>query len=246
MKFENILPIIAPAPPAVVIGIRLYEEIIHASSLDWWPVASLAAFLGMVGIIGAEMYSYKQAAIAFAEGERNPAILAFLGGLLCSGLVIYAIYTSENSKPLVTAVIVAIVGYVVKAITDYIATMRAKRAKEYAQSCQTKSMDNDADIRKREIDLQIAREERLRALADARSAKTASGGQSANVRRTATGQRTALDPVKLRDTVAYLKQRPDPVAVSVRDLESANLGYKKTQAAEYKQAALDAMRAGEK
>jgi hypothetical protein len=242
MKFENILPIIAPAPPAVVIGIRLYEEIIHASSLDWWPVASLAAFLGMVGIIGAEMYSYKQAAIAFAEGERNPAILAFLGGLLCSGLVIYAIYTSENSKPLVTAVIVAIVGYVVKAITDYIATMRTKRAKEYAQ----RSMDNDADIRKREIDLQIAREERLRALADARSAKTASGGHPANVRRTATGQRTALDPVKLRDTVAYLKQRPDPVAVSVRDLESANLGYKKTQAAEYKQAALDAMRAGEK
>ncbi len=244
MKFENVLPVIAPAPPAVVIGIRLYDEIIKASSPDWWIIASLAACLGMVGIIGAEMYSYKQAAIAFAEGERKPAILAFIGGLICSILVIFAIYTSENSRPLVTAVVVAIVAYIIKAISDYIATTRKKRAQEYAQSVQIKNQDNEADLRRRELDLQIERERRLQALADARRAK-AETGQFRKVSDVSTGQPDSLDPDKLQSTIRYLSQQAEPEKVSVRDLEAANLGYKKSQASAYKSAALRAMKAAQ-
>ena len=145
MKFENWIPIFAPMPPAVVIGLQLYDEVMRAAhSPEWWWLASIAAVLGVVGTIGAEMLSYKYALQAWAERERGAAALAFGLALIVSGLIIWAVWRTDDSRPLVVAVLVAIVAYVVSAIRQYIDTKRARR--EENTDRQLKVMDEQRKL----------------------------------------------------------------------------------------------------
>lgn len=127
LKIENLLPIFAPMPPAVVIGAQLYAEVINATSAAWWPIAGLAATLGTVGTIGAEMYSYKMALRALAEREKGAFIAAIIGAFITSGLIIWAVWRSDSSRPLVVAVAVAIVAYMISGLQDYLTAKNKRR-----------------------------------------------------------------------------------------------------------------------
>lgn len=134
MNFERYIPVLAPMPPAVVIGMQLYKEVFAVSDPWFWWLAVIAAVLGTVGTIGAEMYAYRNALKAWGEGEKGAAVIAFLLALVVSGLIVWAVWRTDDSRPLVAAVMVAIVAYVINGIDEY---MRTKRAKQERQSAQT-------------------------------------------------------------------------------------------------------------
>lgn len=164
MNFEKWIPIIAPAPPAVVIALQLYDEIMQIAHPDWWLLGAFAATLGMVGTIGAEMLAYKQALKALAEREIVPFIIALVGALTVSALVVWAVWRTDDSRPLVVSVIVAIVGYSVAASNDYLTQKKSRRQEQSDKSlAQTQALT--------ELEKQRAKI----AAADARKAKAESG-----------------------------------------------------------------------
>lgn len=212
------MPIFAPAPPAIVLGLQLYDEVIRASGPDWWILASLAAIMGTVGTIGVEMISYKNALKAWAEREFGAMIVAILGAIVASALIIWVIWRSEDSRPLVAAIAIAIVGYLSMAVRDYMDKKKALRREQDSRTWTEKDKE-----------IALAREERLKASAEARRAKAESAGDPVrSVQRT---NRTKLDNEKLKATVQYLKENP---GATVRELGSAGLGYSKSQAAVYR------------
>jgi len=136
MKFETLLPIFAPAPAGLVIAIRLYQEILAAVGVNdvfWQGIAAVGATVGMVGMIGAEMYAYKQAGIAIAERQVGAAVVAFVAAVVCSTLIIWAIGTGANTRPLIVAVIIAIAAYVVLAVRDFMARKKAIKQDQAAR-----------------------------------------------------------------------------------------------------------------
>jgi hypothetical protein len=131
MNIEKYIPILAPMPPAVVIGLQLYDEVMAAANHpDWWWLATVAAFFGVVGTIGAEMIAYKYALQAWAEREKFAAFIAMMLGLFVSALIIWAVWRTDDSRPLVVAVLVAIAAYVVSAIRQYVEAKRARREEQ--------------------------------------------------------------------------------------------------------------------
>jgi len=205
MKLENILPIAAPAPPALVMGALLYKEIIAALSPDWWHVAFIAAALGVVGMIGAEMYSYKQAAIAFAEGEQGATVAALIGGLITSALIVFAIWNSgENARPLIASVIIAIVAYMVLSVRDYLARKRG-------QARQTQ----DAELATIGATIRLTN-------AQARLAKAGGGVQLSSPRNGQNGQtgqpRIVADSPKVAAIKSFWRDNPN---ASLRDCAAA-------------------------
>jgi len=201
MKPENLLPIAAPAPPAVIMGIMLYNEIIGASSPAWWAIAGIASLLGVVGMIGVEMYSYKQTMIAFARRETPAMIAALLGALLTSGLIIAAIYRSENSRPLVASVLIAIVGYIALSVRDYMAT------RQQAQNEHVAEANRETDNQIRLLDAQ-----RRLTNAEARRGKVSSGRPVLSTGQT--GQTGQLDKAILKIARDWFAAHP---GASARD-----------------------------
>jgi hypothetical protein len=131
MSIEKYIPIFAPMPPAVVIGLQLYDEVMHAAhDPAWWWLASIAAAFGVVGTIGAEMFAYKYALQAWAEREKGAALVAAALGLVVSGLIIWTVWRTDDSRPLVVAVLVAIAAYIVSAIKDFVEAKRANREEQ--------------------------------------------------------------------------------------------------------------------
>jgi hypothetical protein len=224
MNIERLMPIFAPAPPAIVLGLQLYNEIIRASGQEWWLLATFAAVLGTVGTIGVEMLSYKNALKAWAEREIGAMIVALVAALVASTLIVWVIWRSEDSRPLVAAIAIAIAGYLSMAVRDYMDKKKALRD----ESSEKKNAAKDLEIK-------LAHELRLKASAEARRAKSEASGVSGqpvrSVQRT-TGQ--GLDKDKLEATINYLRAHP---GATVRDLGGAGLGYSKSQAAIYRTAA---------
>jgi len=201
MKIENLIPVFAPAPPAVIIGLQLYHEVLKAASDEWWLLAGFAAILGMVGTIGAEMLAYKQALRALAEREILPAIIAAIGALAASALIVWTIWRGEDSRPLVVAVVVAIIAYLINGVNAYIQEKRTRR-----QSVQ------DNSIRQIEAQAALEKERAKTAAAHARQAKFESGQGGDAVRAVREQSRTApnrLDADLLARVRAYLKAHPE-------------------------------------
>lgn len=207
MNIEKYIPILAPFPPAVVIGLQLYDEVmVAAADPFWWWLAALAAFVGTIGTIGAEMLAYKQALKALAERELLPFLLSALGALAVSGLIVWAVWRSDDSRPLVVAVLVAIVGYLVSAVNDYLIAKKERREK--ANENQARSMD---------YNLKIEQERTKQARAAARSVRPVrvEGEQDEQDERKPNSR---LNPERLSAVSAYLSEHS---GASVREVMQA-------------------------
>jgi MFS family permease len=210
MKIENWIPIFAPAPPAVVIGLQLYNEVVKAAHADWWWLAGIAAILGVVGTIGAEMLSYKEALRALAEREIGAAITALIGGIVTSGLIIWAIWRTDDSRPLVVAVVVAIVAYLIAGVRTYTDDKKSRR-----QGVQ------DNNIRQMEAQAALEKERAKIAAAQARRAKFENSGgvQLSTGQNGQTGQQaTKKESDKVIRIKAYWKANP---TATLRDCAAA-------------------------
>jgi hypothetical protein len=202
MKLENLIPIFAPMPPAVVIGLQLYDEVMVAAHDPAWAwLATIAAVLGTVGTIGAEMFAYKYALQAWAEREKGAAAMAFGLALIVSALIVWAVWSSPDSRPLVVAVLVAIVAYIISAIRDYITAKRARREEQSDRQ------------------LAMLDEQRKLTNAQARLAKANGGVQSVHFSTGQNGQQAIKEESdKVRRVKAYWKGNPD---ASLRDCAAA-------------------------
>ena len=210
MKFETFLPIFAPAPAGMVIAIRLYQEILSAVGThdQPWPfLAGLCAIVGMIGMIGAEMYAYKQAGIAIAERQMAAAVVALLAAVVCSLLIIWAIGTGANTRPLIIAVIIAIAAYVVLAVKDYRVRKNAVRQDAIAR----------VDTQNEQV-LQLERQKTNQANAAVRLAKAGSAPVQAvrDVREQTNSRSLALE--KVEEIRAYQTANPTK---TVRDVSAA-------------------------
>jgi hypothetical protein len=244
MKFENLLPFFAPAPAGVVIGIRLYAEIMTAiggtPSIIWQIIAFAAAFVGCMAMILAEMYSYKQAALALAEQEIGAAVLAFVLSLVCSGLIVYAVYTSEDSRPLISAVAIAIIAYAVTAIKDFRARKNQKKAQVYAQSVAETSKETQNEAAQREYELKMAEIELAKERARARALKNATANEqiqpfSERSVNKETPKEYHYDAEKLAQATRYMAEHRD---ASGNELARA-FGWAQKTGQVYKQAVAD-------
>lgn len=152
--FENLLPFLAPTPAGMVVGIRMYQEIIAAigpEALASWPewsfIAAFGAVAGCVAMVGAEMTAYKYAGIGLADGDKIAAVVSVVAGLICSGLFIFAVATSDNARPLVSAVIVGIALFVAQATRDYLARRKANAARQTGQEVATQAAQTDNQVK---------------------------------------------------------------------------------------------------
>jgi hypothetical protein len=173
MKFENLIPIFAPAPPAVIIGLQLYDEVIKAAHAEWWWLAGIAAILGMVGTIGAEMLSYKEALRALAEREIGAALTALAGGVITSGLIIWTIWRTDDSRPLVMAVVVAIVAYLIAGVRTYTDGKRSRRQGAQDNSIRQIEAQTALEKERAKIAAAEARRATLEAEVDSKAARNA-------------------------------------------------------------------------
>lgn len=232
---KDFAPVLAGTPPAFILAVQLYKSVAQALGITQLGLASvfpgLLALAGMAGMIWVELQTYKTAARAFALREPGPFVLAALGAVTLSGFVVFAVYVGAETKSLATSTIGMIIGYLIIAVNEY---MQERTAAE---------SERKAEIHKRQQDqIALLRAQKNLVAAEARRAAV-SGGQSQN----STGQERTkrsvrLDPAVLEAVTNYLRRTQNPSAVSLRELERAGLGVKKTAAADYKAAALEAIR----
>lgn len=225
MKIENLFPIFAPMPPAVVIGAHLYKEVIAATSAEWWIVASAAALFGTIGTIGAEMYSYKMALRALAEREKGAFFVALFGALVTSGLITWAVWRSDDSRPLVVAVAVAIVAYMISGLQDYLTTKNKRR-----------QATTDNTLAQLAAQAELEKQRAKIASAQARQAKAEAGQVSTGQRKVSTvstmDTRQALKPEVLQAVKAHIEANQ---GCSDRDIAKA-VKISPTTAGKYRKA----------
>jgi hypothetical protein len=246
---KDIAPVLAGTPPAFILAVQLYKSVAAALGIvgvSFWSVfPGLLAAAGMAGMIWVELQTYKTAARAFALRELGPFIVATLGALTLSGFVIFAVYIGAETKSLATSTIGMIIGYLVIAVNVYMNERREKA--EQVQSDALRQTETQIALVKAQTEATQAEAEKLRAeklLANAEMRKAAVSGVSGGQNAQSDGQERThhtprLDPTILSAVSDYLRRASDPSAVSLRELERAGLGVKKTAAADYKAAALE-------
>lgn len=229
-------PYLAGSPPALVMGINLYKSVITAVGADWWFAAGAVGLLGVVGIISVEMNTYKMVARAFAEQQWGVLKFVVGFGLIITGMTIYAVYSGHDTRALVTSSVAMVIGYAALMAKTYMDTIKARKEDQLeAQTIETRNQ-----VALLEAKAKIEREKHLQANAEARRAKAAaSGGQSpVSGGQARTAGQARYDPEVLEKVVALLEASPNPETVSVRKIEEAGVGVKKTQASGYKSEAL--------
>lgn len=213
MNIEKYLPIAAPAPAGVVIAAQMYAEVYKALGAPTVPVvifspsgavfgavlflAFVGAALGCIAMIGGEMLTYKYALIALADGEKKAALLMGALALVCTGLVIWSVYRSDDSRPLISAVAVSVILYVASATRDYL--LRRK---------QNKAQINHAVLADKSHELNIEKERTKQVAAAARLAKAQGGGVQSVSNGHAGQNPPPLDAVTLEAARAYFSANP--------------------------------------
>lgn len=219
MKLETFLPIAAPAPAGLIIGIRLYNATMNnigaVPSEYFGPVTSLVgivAALGCVGMIGAEITAYKQAGIALAENQKKAAGIALLAGVVCSALVVWAV-SGPKSEAVISAVVISIMGYIALASRDFLARRRGVVAQA-----------TDATDKGNAFVLALEQEKTKQKRAEARAAKVPN---APNVLPNTPNKKQTFDLVLLNKVRTFLQSDP---SASVRDVCAA-CGIKSTSTA---------------
>lgn len=199
------------SPPALVLAINLYKGIMGAIDPQFWPVAAFVSGIGIVFTIMVEARTYQALARAFAEREWKAAFGAAVGALIVSGMIIYGVYSGQNTKALISSTIFSAVCYSVIMILTYLDTVKVIRAE--AVKVDTIKTDNqvkliDAQKAAKEAEARIEHERTLQANAAARAAKAQAGQSAPSIGKTqvSSGQ---LDKTKLDWLREFMKNNPE-------------------------------------
>lgn len=127
MNLLKLAPYAAGSPPAVVLGFSLYNSVLSVAGPGFEWLAAIISVVGVIGMMTAEIYTYRQAARAIAVGEVQAFLLMLGGALVCSGLIVFAVYNGANSKSLISSVVVAVILYAAFAVDAFLKEREADR-----------------------------------------------------------------------------------------------------------------------
>ena len=130
MDFAKLSPYLAGSPPAVVLAFALYNSVIGVAGPGWEYLAGAVALSGVVGMLTAEIISYRKALEALALREWGAFVFAILAALICSGLVVFAIYSGADARSLLSSVVIAVIFYAVMGVDAYLGERRSERERE--------------------------------------------------------------------------------------------------------------------
>lgn len=151
MKIETFFPYAAGSPPAVVLGVNLYAAIINAAGSQFWWLALPVAFLGVIGMIATEVYTYQMAAEALAMKAWGAFLLALLGAAVCTGFVMFGVYSGANTRALISNTAIAIAAYLALVIKRYLNTIRNQKTETHDHELETLTAQrllNNSEVRK--------------------------------------------------------------------------------------------------
>ena len=151
MDLSKLAPYAAGSPPAVALAFELYAAVEGVTGAGWELLAAGVALLGVVGMMTAEIVSYRKALEALALREVGAFLFSLAAALVCSALVVFAIYSGADAKSLLSAIVVAVLFYATLGVDAYLKERRAERARALEES-KARVAEKRAEARKLEAE----------------------------------------------------------------------------------------------
>jgi hypothetical protein len=171
----------AGSPPALVLALNLHRSILVATAGDFWLLAAFTAGFSVVFTITIEAGTYKALAQAIALGERKAAIIAAIGGVCVTLLIIFGAYNGAGTQALITSSLAMIAGYMVIMLRTYMLTRQAAKAKEITDEAQKNNQQlefikatNAGEVEKLKM---LAKTEEAKASGERAKARAAKAGK---------------------------------------------------------------------
>ncbi|PKN92992.1 MAG: hypothetical protein CVU44_11210 [Chloroflexi bacterium HGW-Chloroflexi-6] len=238
--YGYVAPYAAPVPSAVVLGVNVYHSILSVIGAEYWWLAAIAAFIGMVGIESTGGLSAILVSRAFVHKSWSIMGLAMAAVVAYASFVAWGIYSSEDSKPMITTVAITLLAYFVVALWEGMKTLDQMKAHEISaalSSAQIKVTELDAEIRRMDAERKLRNSEiRLAKASNLSSGQSqASSGQ---VDTSSERPTTALNPSILEAARVFFESNPK--ASGRAWLESAGCPVSSPTTASRYKAAIDA------
>jgi len=241
--YGYIAPYAAPVPSAYVLGVNVYHSILTVSGADYWWLAAIAAFIGMVGIESTGGLSAILVSRAFVQKTWTIMSMAALAVIAYAIFVAWGIYSSSDSRPMITTVAITLLAYFVVALWE------GMKALDNKQSIDT----NNALLA---AQAEIARLNAEKNLTNSQVRLAKASNLSSGQRPVSTGQvdvsnerpADALDPSILEAARVFWKANPRASARAWLESESCPI-KSQTTASKYKKvvdAEMQQAQAGEK
>lgn len=131
---EKIAPYFSASPPAVVLGFSLYHAVLSVTGVGWEWFAALIALIGVLGMMTTEIYTYRKAAQAIALKQWGAFGLMLAGAMVCSGMIIVAVYSGGDSRSLIGSVVVAVIMYSATGADAYFKELEKEKARKERES----------------------------------------------------------------------------------------------------------------
>ena len=149
--YQYLAPYAAPVPSAYVLGVNVYHSILGVSGGDYWWLAALAAVIGMVGIESTGGLSAILVSRAFVQKSWSIMRLAMLAVVAYALFVAWGIYSSDESRPMITTVAITLLAYFVVALYEGLKEIEKKKQDDSnlaLQAAQAKALELEAEIKK--------------------------------------------------------------------------------------------------
>lgn len=242
--YGYLAPYAAPVPSAYVLGVNVYHSIKLVSGDEYAWVAALAALVGMIGIEATGGLSAILVSRAFVQKSFSIMRLAILAVVAYAGFVAWGIYSSNESRPMITTVAITLLAYFVVALFEGMKEVDKQKHDTVSlalQSAQARALELEAEK-------ELLEAERRKTNSEIRLAKVSnlSSGQavlSNGQMDTSTGQKKALDPSILDAARVFFGSNPRASARSW--LETAGCPVKSPMTASKYKAAVEAEKASQ-
>jgi hypothetical protein len=208
--YGYVAPYAAPVPSAYVLGMNVYHSILTVSGSEYWWLAALAAFIGMVGIESTGGLSAILVSRAFVQKSWSIMGLAMAAVVAYAGFVAWGIYSSDDSKPMITTVAITLLAYFVVALWEGMKVLDQQHKDETStalMNSQTRAQELEAEVKRLEAQRKLTNSEiRLAKASNPSSGQTpASSGQVD----TSSGRPSnALNPSILEAARAFFESHP--------------------------------------
>jgi hypothetical protein len=160
--YGYVAPYAAPVPSAYVLGVNVYHSILTVTGQEYWWLAAIAAFIGMVGIESTGGLSAILVSRAFVQKSWSIMGLAMAAVVAYAVFVAWGIYSSDDSKPMITTVAITLLAYFVVALWEGMKALDQKKADETSaalSNAQTKVMELDAEIKRMDAERKLRNSE---------------------------------------------------------------------------------------
>lgn len=124
--YSVVAPYAAPAPSMYVMGLNVYHSILDVAGPSQWVLAAFVALVGMIGIESTGGLSAILVSRAFVQKSWGTMKLALGAVSLYAGFVAWGIYSSDDSRPMISTVAITLLAYCVVALWEGLKALETK------------------------------------------------------------------------------------------------------------------------